>query len=161
MVEDGTVGDGGTPMEFRTRIVQDGYSYWRSKTTEDRLPARGDINPVEIPRLMPHVVIMDVEREPELDFRYRLIGTYVVEHLYADHTGKSFAEIGHQKAPSQIWSNCKRVVETGEAFLADTPYVGPHQSFRNVEDIILPLATDGTNVDALLVFICYSSMGDN
>ena len=36
-----------------------------------------------------------------------------------------------------------------------TPYVGPHEDYRRVEDIILPLASDGTTVDSLLVFISY------
>lgn len=145
----------GAPPKFESPILQDGYSYWHSKKAGGRLPRRVDIDPVEIPRLMPHVVLLDVRREPETDFKYRLIGTYVAENLYNDHTGSSFSEIEHQKAPSQIWQNCCRVVETGDAFIAGTPYVGPHQEFRRVEDVILPLADDGETVDCLLVFIEY------
>ena len=89
MANDYTTGTGSSLSEFHTRVVQDGYTYWRSKAKDGQLPARSDINPVDIPRLMPHVVILDVRREPVLDFRYRLIGTYVVEHLCADRTGSS------------------------------------------------------------------------
>ncbi len=142
---------------FQTSIVQDGYSYWLSKMIEHRLPCRADINPIDIPRLMQHAILVDVKREPEFDFRYRLIGTKVAEHLFKDYTGSWFSEIAHQKAPSQIWQNCKHVAETGEAFLAGTPYVGPHQEYRNAEDIILPLAEDGITVDTLLAFICFTS----
>lgn len=145
----------GVPLEFESPLVQEGYSYWRSKMIDGVLPCRSDINPVDIPRLMPHVVLVDVKHAPELDFRYRLIGTYVAESLYKDHTGSWFSEIEHQKAPSQIWQNCAHVVETGKAFISDTPYVGPHQGFRRVEDVILPLADDGENVDCLLVFVHY------
>ena len=155
-----SVEGGQPPFEFRTEIVAEGFAYWRSKCVEGLLPSRRDINPIEIPRLMPHAIIMDVRRDPELDFRYRLIGTYVADHLYTDHTGKWMAEIEHQKAPSQIWSNCQQVTETKEPFLANTPYVGPQKSFRDVEDIILPLASDGENVDALLVFVFYISMAE-
>ena len=145
-------------FNFRTRVVQDGYSYWRSKARGGRLPSRRDIDPLEIPGLMPHAVIVDVRREPDLDFRYRLVGTNNVDHHFTDHSGEWFSEIPHQKAPSQIWQNCKRVVETGEPFLANTPYVGPHSAFREAEDIILPLASDGETVDSLLVFIDYLSL---
>ncbi|MDA0262380.1 MAG: PAS domain-containing protein [Proteobacteria bacterium] len=128
MANDYTTGTGSSLSEFHTRVVQDGYTYWRSKAKDGQLPARSDINPVDIPRLMPHVVILDVRREPVLDFRYRLIGTYVVEHLCADRTGSWLSEIEHQTAPIKIWQNCKQVVETDKAFLAGTPYVGPHNA---------------------------------
>lgn len=93
---------------------------------------------VDIPKLMPHAVNLDVRREPELDFRYRLIGTYVAEHLFKDHTGSWFSEIEYQRAPSTIWQNCARVIETGKPLLPETPYVGPNQGFKGVEDVILP-----------------------
>ena len=109
---------------------------------------------------MPHVVILDVRHEPEFDFRYRLLGTHVTEHLFRDHNGKWFSELAHQQAPSQIWQNCYRVATTRQPLMSNKPYVGPHQSFRDVEDIILPLFSDGERVDNLLVFVCYIPMAD-
>lgn len=161
MVNHDNADDNPVPFKFETRGVQDGYSYWRSKLRDGRLPSRSDIDPIDIPRLMQHVIMVDVKREPEFDFRYRLIGTYVVEHLFKDLTGSWFSEIEHQKAPSQIWQNCMRVAESAEPFLAGTPYVGPHQGYRIAEDIILPLADDGVTVDTLLVFICYTPRIDS
>lgn len=161
MTDSSPPGKSAIPPEFETQIVRDGYAYWHGKIVDGRLPSRSDINPVDIPRLMPHAIILDIRREPELDFRYRLIGTSVAENLFKDHTGAWFSEIDHQKAPSQIWQNCRQVAESGEAFLADTPYVGPHQGFRRVEDVILPLADDGSTVDSLLVFVSYMSRSDS
>ena len=159
-MNDDLPGGDGEGFQFRTRIVQDGYAYWVSKCIEERIPARQDINPVDIPRLMPHVVILDVRREPDFDFRYRLLGTYVTEHLYSDHSGKWFSEITHQQPPSQIWQNCCEVATSGTPLMSNTPYVGPHKSFRDVEDIILPLSSDGEHIDSLLVFVCYIPMID-
>lgn len=161
MTDDNSADGLESAFAFQSRTVQDGYSYWRSKMAGSRFPARADVNPVDIPRLMPHVVMVDVKREPEFDFRYRLIGTYVAEHLYNDHTGSWFSELEHQKAPSQIWQNCKTVCETGQPMHANTPYVGPHRGYMQVEDVILPLADDGKTVDTLLVFICYSSRSED
>tara|TARA_R110002110_G_scaffold214748_1_gene428557 strand:+ start:774 stop:1259 length:486 start_codon:yes stop_codon:yes gene_type:complete len=155
MTDTPPVDQGDAPLEFDSPILREGYAYWYAKIRDGALPRRTDIDPVEISGLMPHAVLLDVKREPEFDFRYRLIGTYVSENLYKDHTGSWFSEIDHQKAPSRIWQNCLHVVESGEAFKADTPYVGPHQGYRQVEDIILPLADDGKTVDCLLVFVHY------
>lgn len=161
MTDDTPAQSDGQPFAFQSRAVQEGYAYWQSKVLDGKLPSRADIDPIDIPRLMPHVVMVDVKREPEYDFRYRLIGTSVVENLYKDHTGSWFSEIDHQKAPSQIWQNCRKVAESGEPYLAGTPYVGPHQGYRRVEDVILPLADDGVTVDCLLVFIGYMSRSDS
>lgn len=143
------------PFEFQSRVVQDGYSYWRSKIVRGRLPARSDIDPSEIPRLLPNVILVDVQREPALNFRYRLIGTRVVEHLHRDYTGSWFSDIEHLHASSAIWDACTRVADSGRPLLANSEYVGPHQDFRRGEDVILPLAEDGGTVDSLLIFIQY------
>lgn len=140
-------------LVFQSAVIEECYLHWRDKINGGSLPSRSDINPADIPRLMPHAVILDVRREPEPDFRYRLIGTYVSENLFRDHTGSWFSEIEHQRAPNEIWQNCCRVVETGKPMLPRSPYVGPNRSFKTIEDVILPLAEDGKTVDCLLVFI--------
>ena len=147
--------DARAPFEFQSRTVAAGYAYWRSKVRDGNLPARSEIKPSEIPRILPHTVLMDVHRTPELDFGYRLIGTRVVEHLHSDYTGLRMSDIDHQRAPSTIWNNCRTVAETGAPLFPHTPYVGPHDAFRRAEDLILPLAADGSTVDMLLVFIDY------
>ena len=81
MTDDEGTDDNESSFDFETRAVQDGYSYSRSKCVDGRLPRRSGINPIDIPRLMPHAVMLDVKREPEFDFRYRLIGTHVAQHL--------------------------------------------------------------------------------
>ena len=142
-------------FNFDSPIVKDGYAYWRSKLKDGALPARADIDPAEIPRLLPNIILLDVQREPDWDFRYRLIGTRVVEHLFRDYTGMWFSEIDHQRPPSTLWSNCRQVAESAAPMLANTEYIGPHQGFRRAEDVLLPLADDGRTVDTLLVFVAY------
>ena len=36
------------------------YEYWRGKAGARPLPSRSDIDPVEIPRLLPHIMLVDV-----------------------------------------------------------------------------------------------------
>ena len=138
----------------RGRVIQTGVEYWMSKGWPDRLPSRADIDPVEMVHLLKHVVLLDVTWEP-MDFVYRVIGTDVVAHLDRDHTGKRMSELDHQREPSRIWSSCRQVAETGHPLLSSIPYVGPKRLFRRSEDVILPLSSDGTVVDKLLVFVEY------
>jgi hypothetical protein len=145
--------DGDFP--FETHVLAEGFAYWKSKSAGGLLPARADIKPTQIPRLLPNIILLDVLREPELDFRYRLMGTRIVEHSSADYTGRRYSEIEHQRRPSVIWENCRRVVDRSEPLYARTPYTGPQSEFRRLEDVILPLADDGVTVDTLLVLIKY------
>ena len=73
--------------QMRSRRVQRLHEYWRAKSgADDPVPRRRDIDPVELPDLLPNLMLVDVERNP-LRFRYRLVGTRVVDFSYHDFTG--------------------------------------------------------------------------
>ena len=68
--------------------------YWHSKTAPGQpLPYRKDIDAVDLRDLLPIISISDVEYEP-LRFRYRLVGTRVVEYNHQEFTGKYLGEVG-------------------------------------------------------------------
>jgi hypothetical protein len=136
----------------RDRVIELGHAYWKFKFVDGRIPSRQGIEPLDIPALLPQIILLDVTREP-WNFRFRLIGTNVVYHLAQDWTGSWFDEIPHMAAPSRIFNSCMDVATSGEALRSQTPYVGPHAKFVTAEDIILPLASDGETVDKLLVFV--------
>lgn len=142
------------PPDFKSDAVRKGYEYWASKRPEGGPPSRADIEPTEMPALLPHVILLDVKPEPR-DYRYRLIGTLITKHLSRDWTGTWMSEIEHQRKPSTIWTNCDRVIDTRMPFHAHTPYVGPHQNFLAAEDVILPLRADDGTINMLLVFADY------
>ena len=135
----------------RSDILKRGYAYWRSRCGPG-LPARAKIDPVDIPALLPHVVIHGVKRDP-LDFVYRLVGTEVRRHMAEDRTGQWMSAIAEQRPPSQIWDNLAAIVATGHPLVNRTPYDGPQKHFVTMEDLQLPLAADGVNVDMILVFV--------
>ena len=45
-------------------VLADLYEYWQSRRRGDGLPARGDIDPVDIPALLEHLILVDVLRDP-------------------------------------------------------------------------------------------------
>ncbi len=63
-------------------------SYWNAKRGASPLPARRDIDPLEMgSELLPHLVLCDLfERGTRV--RFRLVGTAVVKRLGIDPTGK-------------------------------------------------------------------------
>lgn len=80
--------------QMRSRRVQRLYEYWCAKAGPDgAVPRRRDIDPTELPGLLPNLMLLDVERNP-LRFRYRLVGTRVVDFSYHDFTGTYLDEAG-------------------------------------------------------------------
>ena len=139
-------------MALRSPVNQLGYDYWKQKRRGRRMPARRDIDPAEIVNILPHVFLLDVRQQP-LDFRYRLIGTKMDEHMLARYTGLWMSQIAHQRAPSRIWANCRHVALEGLPLSGNTPYVGKNKAFLTTEDLIMPLSDDGRTVDMLLVTV--------
>lgn len=143
---------------IRGRVLDLGLSYWESKIVDGRIPARRDIEPLDIPELLPQIILLDVSRDP-WNFRFRLIGTNVVYHLSEDWTGSWFSQIGHMAAPSRIFTACVNVASSGNPLRNQIPYIGPHSNFISSEDLILPLSDDGATIDKLLVFVEYFPKG--
>lgn len=137
---------------WATPRLRRGFDYWLAKCNGRAMPARHDIDPAEIKPLLPHVVLMDVLRDPA-DFRYRLIGTAVDDHSSARFTGRRLSDIPHQRQPSQMWDNFTRVGETGLPRFNRVPYAGPHKDFLAVVDLVMPLASDGQTVDMLFCVV--------
>ena len=133
-------------------VVRAGYEYWQRQHRGALPPRRADIDPVDIPALLPHVVLLDVLRDP-LDFHYRLIGSRVRYHLNANLHRQRMSQLAHQKSPSHLWTKCLEATETCRPVLSNTPYIGPHRDFLRVEDLILPLMDDSGQVSMLLIFI--------
>ncbi|WP_420345280.1 PAS domain-containing protein [Pelagibius sp.] len=139
-------------LALKSPINQQGFDYWNAKRGARLMPARGDIDPSEILKILPHIFLLDVRAEP-LDFRYRLIGTKMDEHMMGSYTGLWMSSIPHQKAPSRIWSSCRQVFESRAPLSSDVPYVGKNKEFLTTEDLIMPLSDDDDQVNMLFVTV--------
>ncbi len=137
--------------DVESEIVRAGHAYWLARKRDRALPSRGDFDPpLEIPRLIPNIIIFDVLREP-LDFVYRLIGSKIRPHLMQDLTGVRMSDVAYQRAGSTIWAHQAWVVEHVAPRFLRPPYVGPHKDFLFIEAVILPCGCDA-RVDKLMVF---------
>lgn len=141
-------------------IPTEALAYWEQIRGQKDVPSRADLDPADIPRLLPHLVLLDVFHEPR-DFRYRLVGTTIEEFLEKYYTGVRMSELPHQRPPSQIWTSCCTVVGSRKPLFSAVPYVGPKKEFVRSEDVILPLAPPGEQVNMLLVAVGFVRKHDN
>ena len=140
------------------------YRYWESRRPgPGLLPGRQHIDPLDIPDLLPGIWLLDVQHEP-FRLRYRLVGTRIVEAIGREVTGRWLDEAHPHLAPhSGYVQRYRTVVETrfpsrrrGKAMLWQ------HEDYREIENTIYPLATDGTKVDLLLILtVVYRTDGSS
>jgi len=151
-----------TPEEIRGRIgachknVQAMHDYWLAKRGDRAMPARADIQPAEIKKLLPMMVLVDVTADARR-FVYRLVGTQEVAERGNDPTGKSIAEAFFGGSLEETLSCYEYVVRNRAPFCYRDPYAAPDGQIQHDDIIYLPLSDDGESVKMILVFThCYS-----
>ncbi|MBL8710568.1 MAG: PAS domain-containing protein [Rhodospirillaceae bacterium] len=127
------------------------YTYWRDRCRDGRPPRRTDIDPIDIPRLLSRLIIVDVVPDARR-FVYRLVGTKEVEVRGFDPTGKSVAEgfIGPTREDALGWYEL--TVKTLQPQYDARPYVSTNGKWINDETLFLPLSDDGVTANRVLVF---------
>ncbi len=129
------------------------FEYWRSiHPGPGQLPGRAAFDPLAIHQLLPHVMLLDVVGAPSR-FRYRLIGTRMVDALGADLTGRWLDEAHrHPDGTLPTFPSYVRVATQGlYDWRRGTPhFAGYLDRCAELERVFLPLAADGRTVDIIL-----------
>ncbi|MET4698885.1 hypothetical protein ABIE65_001907 [Constrictibacter sp. MBR-5] len=128
-------------------------AHWATMGQQDRLPGRQHLDPRTIPRLLPNVWLVDVERSRALRFRYRLAGTRITRAFSEDPTGRHLDEVHQDFGSNGVARYLEEVVETGLAsWRSGKPAFWELHDFTHIERVYLPLAADGETVDMILAF---------
>ncbi len=127
-------------------------AYWMSSASDAGLPARDDIDPIDMTFILGNVVLINVLRDP-LRFQYRLIGTNLTAFLGVDLTGTNVDQHPDRAFREMIIPTLEEVVETGEPFAMRVDSIIDDR-VRQFEAVSLPMASDGRTVDMILAGQC-------
>ena len=136
------------------------FAYWRSKAPEGRLPGRRDIDPLDVPDLLPWLTLVDVVWEGKrLRLRCRLTGTEVVTRFGRDITGLYAEEAYSGDYLAQVLESYGAIIENRRPHLSR--HQVPIEGRENAEydRLILPLAADGDTVDMFLACFAFDVRG--
>jgi hypothetical protein len=124
--------------------------YWAAKRRGGALPGRRDVDPMELRALLPHLFLLDVVRSTSLLFRFRLVGTALVELSGRDLTGETIGEEQYGAGTDWILDTLGRVAREAApvAQRIDMGWTG--RPVRRAEVAFLPLASDGHTVNMIL-----------
>ena len=140
-------------VAFRAQLVipeqRQLFDYWLNKCCPDGLPGRRDISPSDIPRLLPHVSLIDVLSAAG-GFRYRLAGSRLREIFDREVTGTVVPSLAEDGKPGYWFKALERVV--GSARPVNGALRGARQSSEHLVQfwLRLPLSCHGDGVDMIL-----------
>ncbi|MGP1253670.1 MAG: PAS domain-containing protein [Kiloniellales bacterium] len=143
-------------------VLSDIYRYWRDRRGQRPMPARADIDPADIPRLLPYLLLTDL-----LDggrYRFRLVGTEVERSFGAPMTGRTLEELMSGDYLEFMRSLYRKVVAEKRPIYSTSRYSGADgDSPLFTKRVMMPLSTDGQNVDMVIsaqVFLRVSALDD-
>lgn len=131
--------------------------HWIKLKGERVVPLRSMFDPLDVPSLLPHLLMVEVDRGVEdldvKDFRFRLVGTYIDDRVKESYTGKTLSEIEGKGPGSDIWRAYSGVTTEKKPKVLSLNYIGPADRIKKSWEIFLPFSRKGERVDFILVLI--------
>lgn len=132
--------------------------YWQAKRPAGGgVPRRREISPLEIPDLLPYLVIVECCAGPQGRNRYiwRLAGTAIRDRLGVELTGKQLTEVFPAPAAQAMAQRFDAIRDSGEAHYLRQYSRKPDRNFLPFHRLKAPLSSDGARIDMLLGCLCW------
>ncbi|MGD8809019.1 MAG: PAS domain-containing protein [Gammaproteobacteria bacterium] len=124
------------------------------------MPSRTDLDPADIPGLLSNVILIDVQRAP-IRFRVRLCGTEVDRLLGRNFTGCYLDDMTASYFERDILLDYAEAVLHKRPKVARRSIMTPEGNWLRYQRLLLPLSSDGWDVDKLLGGVYGESSGDS
>ncbi len=138
-------------LPFTDPRLEQAYHYWCGKAAGRLMPGRADIDPTEIPKLLPDVMLV----EPVEDrYRYRLIGTENARAHGINATGRFLDEVlpgpDYRAHVLGLYAEC---VAARRALYSECLFFPPgrQEPERHTKVLFMPLSADGEAVNMIFV----------
>jgi len=121
-------------------LIEALYRYWLSKSAGRPMPEKRDLDPTDIPTLLPHILLWEVLSEG--GYRCRLAGTRIVEVHGRELKGMTAAEL-HGTANAEIQAEYDQVARTLTPHYVERSMSWYHREYRRYKRLLLPLGRNG------------------
>lgn len=133
------------------------FEYWQLKRHAEPMPLRADIDPVDIPALLPYIGLLEVEVTDKVRFKVRVQGTSSVDLVDEERTGQYIDDVASNQPEDQRLEIVRRqnkvflqVHETATPLFTHSIRQGALNQCHAIHTGVMPLTTDGRTVSHLL-----------
>lgn len=136
-------------------LLREMHAYWRRRRGPRAMPSRRDIDPADLPRLLPHLLISEVLENGQR-FRYRLAGMAITEALGRNPAGCLVEEIATGAYRDYINDLHRQLCRSRRPLFADSACrVGNRGKNFFAKRLMLPLSDDGAAVNQILSLLVF------
>lgn len=137
------------------------YDYWSQCRNNRAIPRRKDIDPVDIPQLLPSLMLLEVHPAPHGDYHFwfRLVGTAICDIAGTDLTGRWLHEMFYPGPyVSYLVGLNREVVKLGRPTYSRTVLMlGGGVHHRTTSRVICPLGEDPGQVTMIVACQVFDS----
>ncbi|MDP6567103.1 MAG: PAS domain-containing protein [Alphaproteobacteria bacterium] len=140
----------GTITDTDSALLDAALAYWNASRSAGGLPSRDDIDPLDIPDLLPWISLIDVVREgARMRFRSRLVGTGVCDRFGRDITGAFADELYDGAYLRRLNEGYGAIVHGRQPQIWRCDVAANDDGRRSYSRVVMPLSSDGETVDML------------
>ncbi len=130
-------------------VLRATLDYWRTKRGVRRMPQRRDIEPAELRQVLAHLQITEVINAGRR-FRYRLVGTAIVQAFGGEFTGKYVDELVSGERDSFVHACYRAVCAARRPAFVRSKYITTRNVDLTANRVLLPLSENGEGVHQIL-----------
>lgn len=125
--------------------------HWRSKCDGRAMPRPEDINPAEIARYLPNLLMLQVDHEP-FDLTYRLMGEEVVHSHGGNFRGRSVKSLDQERPNfgTMLFSFYKYIADICRPIGAGGNLLFMGRGHMTFESVYMPLSGDGIRTTRIM-----------
>lgn len=134
------------------------FRYWSERCGARKLPARSDIDPVDIPHLLPHIALTEIVPSPggeETRFRYRLAGTQIEERFGCPLTNRFLDELKEGDYLIYMQSLYRQLMTDLAPIYSESSFGAGDNNTLLAKRLMLPLSDDQQSVNMVLSGVLY------
>jgi len=138
------------------------HDYWTRVRRGRECPVRSDIDPIEIPHLLPHLAITEIVGDQstgrEFRIRYRLAGTQIEQHFGCSLTNQYLDDLIQGPFIDFIDSLYSELIHTRLPHYSESTFglSGEADALR-AKRLLLPLSDDQKHVNMVLGGVIFSN----
>lgn len=134
------------------------YQYWSERRGTRRAPARADIDPIDIPHLLPYIALTEVVLPSDGEaprFRYRLAGTEIEDRFGCPLTNRFLDELKEGEYLAYVQSLYRHLMAEVLPVYAESSFETGDSNTLLAKRLMLPLSDDQQSVNMVLSGVLY------
>ena len=130
------------------------YRYWRNKAGDRKMPARDDLDPIEMKAWLANLVLVEFMGSVE-NYRVKLEGTNIEAFYFARRTGRGIEALTSDSERDLMMTQYRPSVEQGLPAFYGAEFENSEGKLSHQVKLLLPLSDDGVTVNMVLVGIYF------